>query len=202
MKSLEEIIEHVKSNHEKLRSYIATGIDNGYNIVLVHLTGPGALQKPNLLGVTNPEFYNARRYKDKILAEFDSKPGQYTYGVMLGKQPGGFYLICIEIDIDNECKEIARKKYEEFFQKYGISYHLETTLSGRYHIFFAVDKVSNKLKKLIELVSDCDAIKYLGGKPVKGEIRILGIDSPHLGTVYNGIANNWKPFYGKIRKFL
>lgn len=202
MKSLEEIIEHVKSNHEKLRSYIAAGIDNGYNIVLVHLTGPGALQKPNLLGVTNPEFYNARRYKDKILAEFDSKPGQYTYGVMLGKQPGGFYLICIEIDIDNECKEIARQRIEEKLRKHGIHYYLESTNEGRYHIFINLDKLSEVIKKTTKLNINCDAIKYVGGKPVKGEIRILGTDGPHLRTVYNGITNNWKPFYGKISKFL
>jgi len=186
MKSLEEIIEHVKSKHEKLRSYIATGIDNGYNIVLAYLTGPDALQKPNLLGVTNPEFYNARRYKDKILAEFDSKPGQYVYGVILGKQPGGFHLICIEIDIDNECKEIVRERIEERLRKHGIHYYLEVTNLGRYHIFINLNKLSDDIKKTTKLNTGCDAIKYVDGKPVKGEIRILGTNGPYFTIVYNG----------------
>ena len=83
----EEIIEHVKANHEKLKSYIAKGIDNGFNIVLIHITGPGAFNKPNFLGI-NPAFYNAKKHKDKILAEFDANPGKYGYGIF-GKQPGG-----------------------------------------------------------------------------------------------------------------
>ena len=191
-----DIINHVKTDHKILASYISDAINMGRNVILVYLTGKKPFKQPNWLGSSLRD-YNAQRDKDKILNEFNNNPGLYGYGLVAGLQPAGYHILCIDIDIDNDCKELARKRYEEFFQKYGISYHLETTISGRYHIFFAVDKVSSELKKkLIELVgldSDCEAKKYVYSKEVDGQIEILGIDGRHTVTVYNGIINNEKP---------
>jgi Superfamily II helicase and inactivated derivatives len=158
----------------------------------VYLTGKKPFKQPNWLGASLKD-YNAQRDKDKILNEFNNNPGLYGYGLVAGLQPAGYHILCIDIDIDNDCKELARKRYEEFFQKYSISYHLETTKSGRYHIFFAVDKVSDELKKLIELVSDCGAKKYIHGTEKDGKIEILGLDGRHTVTVYDGIINDEKP---------
>jgi len=185
----EEIIEHVKAKHEKIKSYIEKGIDNGYNVVLVHLTGPGAFQKPNYLGVS-PSFYNAKRYKDKILAEFDANPGKYVYGILLGKQPGGFYLVCIEIDFDNsECNKKARARLEETLKKYGIHYHLETTISGSYHIFIKLDGLSKTIQNINKLSFTDECMKSKDGKPVNG-IRVLGTSGNSTMTFNNGIVYN------------
>jgi Superfamily II helicase and inactivated derivatives len=194
MKEMIEIINHVKTDHKMLASYIAGGIDNGRNIMLVYLNSKSPLKIPNWFGYKATE-YNAQKIKDEILAEFDSKRGPYGYGILLGKQPGGFYLVCIDIDIDNDCKDSALKQFEEIFKRHNIHYYLETTKSGRYHIYVALDKITEELKTITKLNLNCDAIKYKYAKPVEGEIELLGVNSPHMATVYNGIINNEKPFF-------
>jgi hypothetical protein len=194
MKEMIEIINHVKADHIMIKSYISGGIDNGRNIMLVYLNSKSPLKIPNWFGYKATE-YNAQKIKDEILAEFDSKRGQYGYGILLGKQPGGFYLVCIDIDIDNDCKDSALKQFEEIFKRHNIHYYLETTKSGRYHIYVALDKITEELKTITKLNLNCDAIKYKYAKPVEGEIELLGVNSPHMATVYNGIINNEKPFF-------
>ena len=129
-----EIINHVKANHSQLRSYIVNAISLGVNMMLVYLSGTYAFKRPNWFGL-NSQTYNTKMLEDTILAEFDAKPGMYGYGILLGKQPGGFYLLCIDIDIDGECKDDALQYLEKVFQKYKISYAKETTKSGRYHVY-------------------------------------------------------------------
>jgi len=189
-----DIINHVKVDHKMLASYISGGIDNGRNVMLVYLNSKSPLKIPNWFGYKATE-YNAQKIKDEILAEFHSKRGQYGYGILLGKQPGGFYLVCIDIDIDNDCKDIALKQFEEIFKRHNIHYYLETTKSGRYHIYVALDKITEELKTITKLNLNCDAIKYKYTKPVPGEIELLGVNSPHMATVYNGIINNEKPVF-------
>jgi Superfamily II helicase and inactivated derivatives len=195
MKEMIEIINHVKTDHLMIKSYISGGIDNGRNIMLVYLNSKSPLKIPNWFGYKATD-YNAQKIKDEILAEFDSKRGAYGYGILLGKQPDGSFIICIDIDIDNDCKDSALKQFEEIFKKHNIHYYLETTKSGRYHIYVALDKITEELKTITKLNLNCDAIKYkYGGKPVKGEIELLGANRPHMSTVYNGIINNKKPFF-------
>jgi len=187
-----EVINHIKADHKILASYISDAISIGRDVVLMYANGKKPFKQPNWLGNTLST-YDAERDKDRILNEFNTNPGMYGYGFIVGQQRAGYHILCIDIDIDNECKELARKKYEEFFQKYNISYHLETTLTGRYHIYFAVDKVSDELKKLMELLPDCDAKKYIYTKEVDGKIEILGLDRRHVVAVYDGIINDKKP---------
>ena len=194
MKEMIEIINHVKADHIMIKSYISGGIDNGRNIMLVYLNSKSPLKIPNWFGYKATD-YNAQKIKDEILAEFDSKRGAYGYGILLGKQPDGSFIICIDIDIDNDCKDSALKQFEEIFKKHNIHYYLETTKSGRYHIYVALDKITEELKTITKLNLNCDAIKYKYGKPVKGEIELLGANRPHMSTVYNGIINNKKPFF-------
>jgi len=59
----------------------------------------------------------------------------------------------------------------------------------------ALDKITEELKTITKLNLNCDAIKYKYAKPVEGEIELLGVNSPHMATVYNGIINNEKPFF-------
>jgi len=186
-----DIIDYVKANRSKLRSHIVNDIDNGLNTMLVHLTGKNAFKRPNWFN-ENTFTYDATKIKDKILAEFDAKPGQYGYGILLGKQPAGFYLLCIDIDIDGECKDDALQYLEKVFQKYKISYAKETTKSGRYHVYVAVDDLSDTLKNTKKLKYREDCIKYKGVKEVKGEIELLGASKPHMATIYSGVINDEK----------
>jgi hypothetical protein len=194
MKEMIEIINHVKADHIMIKSYISGGIDNGRNIMLVYLNSKSPLKIPNWFGYKATE-YNAQKIKDEILAEFDSKRGQYGYGILLGKQPDGSFIICIDIDIDTDCKYYVLKQFEEIFKRRNIHYHLETTKSGRYHIYVALDKLPEELKKLRKLTVSEECKKYKYNTLVQGEIEILGVDSPHMATVYNGIINNEKPFF-------
>jgi hypothetical protein len=164
MKEMIKIINHVKADQKMLASYISGGIDNGRNVMLVYLNSKSPLKIPNWFGYKATE-YNAQKIKDEILTEFDSKPGMYGYGVLLGKQPGGFYLVCIDIDIDNDCKDYALKQFEEIFKSHNIHYYLETTKSGRYHIYVALDKITEDLKKINKLTVNDECIKYKYGKP-------------------------------------
>jgi len=189
-----DIINHVKGDHMMIKSYISGGIDNGRNIMLVYLNGESPLKIPNWFNTKATE-YNAQKIKDEILAEFDSKRGVYGYGVLLGEQTSGCYLSCIDIDIDNDCKDTTLKHFEDIFKRRNIHYHLETTKSGRYHIYVAIDKLTEDLKKIKKLTVNKECIKYKNGKPFKGEVELLGVSSPHMATVYNGIINDEKPFF-------
>jgi hypothetical protein len=139
--------------------------------------------------------YNAKELKDKILAEFISNPGKYGYGILLGKQQNGYYVVCINIDVDNDCKDKAKNKLEEVLIKHHIIYHLETTITGGYHIFVILDKVTETLKKTTKIVFNKKCIKYENGKPLPGKIELLGANRRYPIAVYNGIINDEKPFF-------
>jgi hypothetical protein len=84
-----EIINHVKEENKMLASYIAGGIDNGVQVMLMYLHGSRAFKQPNWLG-NNTSTYDVRKDKERILNEFISNPGMYSYGVLVGPQPAGF----------------------------------------------------------------------------------------------------------------
>jgi len=192
---MKDIIKHVKDSHKMLKYYIYDALDIGINIIPIHLTGHNAFKRPNWLDAKGAADYNAKRDRDKLIAEFEAHPGKYGYGILLGRQPGGFYLLCIDIDADNECKDRALEDIEKVFKKYDIKYYVETTKSGRYHIYFAVNNVNDKLMKMKKLKYHVECIKYKGDKQYKGEIELLGASELHVVTVYNGIINDKKPFY-------
>jgi hypothetical protein len=188
------IINHVIDNQKMIKSYIAGGIDKGRNIMLVYLYGKSPLKIPNWFGYKTTE-YNAQMIKEEILSEFDNKPGAYGYGILLGKQPDGSHIVCIDIDIDSDCKNYVLKQFEEIFKRHNIYYHLEITKSGRYHIYVALDKVTEELKRITKITVDDECVKYKYGKAVPGEIELLGANHPHMATVYAGIINDEKPFF-------
>jgi len=191
--NLNEVVEHVVARNKLIGSFIYGFIDNGLDVMLFSLVGDGAFKVPNWFG-KDSQTYNAVELKDKILEEFHNNTGKYTYGFLLGKQHSGFYLLCIDIDIDNECKEKARDKIETHFKKYNIPYYLETTKSNRYHIYFAVKEISDKIRKITKLHIGGDCIKYdKDGKAVPGEIEVLGTNSRHTITAYTGIIDYEKP---------
>jgi Superfamily II helicase and inactivated derivatives len=192
---MKDVIKHVKESHKMLKYYIYDGLDIGLNITLIHLTGPNPFKRPNWLNAKGAADYNAKRDRDKLIAEFEAHPGKYGYGILLGLQPGGFYLLCIDIDADNECKDRALEDLEKVFKKYDIKYYVETTKSDRYHIYIAVNKINDKLMKMKKLKYHVECIKYKGEKQYKGEIELLGAGEYHVVTVYNGIINDKKPFY-------
>ncbi|MFP3257708.1 MAG: DUF927 domain-containing protein, partial [Candidatus Nanopusillus acidilobi] len=197
-KEVDQIIEHVNSYHKMLKSYISGSIDDGRNIVIVYLTGNNAFKQPNWLN-EKAITYNAQKIKDRIITTFENNPGKYGYGVLLGKQPAGYYIVCIDIDIDSDCKHYKFKQLGELFRKRNIHYYYEITKSERYHIYVALDKITDDLKKITKLTSENDfnngCVKYKYGKSLPGEIELLGVDKPHSVTVYNGIINNEKPFF-------
>jgi len=194
MKDLDEVIENVKTNHKLLKSYINSRIDAGQNVMLFHITGENVFKAP-VWFAENTQTYDATKLKDKILTEFEAKPGYYGYGFLLGKQPAGNYLLCIDIDVDNACKEIIRDKIEKGAKKYGIQYHTERTKSDRYHIYFAVNKINENIKKITKLKFNCNCKKYKDGKEVQGEVELLGANSPHTITAYDSILNTLKPVF-------
>ena len=190
----QDIIKQVKAKNEILLSYLNNAISKGVNKMLVYLVGENAFKRPNWFGY-NSQTYNAVELKDKILEEFKKHPGVYGYGVLLGKQPAGFYLVCIDVDVDNECKDRVLKDFERVFKKYGIVYYLETTKSGRYHVYIAIDDIPEDLKKIRKLKPEYyeECIKYKYTKQVQGEIELLGASNPHMATVYDGVINDKKP---------
>jgi len=198
-----EIVNHVKAEYKMLTTYISDGIDNGCHVVLMYMIGDKAFKRPNWLG-NNTSTYDAKRDKERIINEFISNPGMYSYGLLLGKQSAGFYLLCFDVDIDNDCKEVARKMIEDFLEEAGIDYRLETTKSKRYHIYFAVDEITEDLKKdlkkITEIDLNCEAIKYTYTKQLDGKIELLGLDRPHVVAVYNGIINKEKPVFADLPK--
>ena len=192
---VDQIIEHVKSDHKMLKSYISGGIDNNHRLMIVYLTGKNAFKQPNWFN-ENTFTYDAQKLKDKILTTFEKNPGQYGYGILLGLQPSGYYIVCIDIDIDNDCKYAVLKQFEEIFKSRNIYYYTEPTKSGRYHIYAALDKLTDELKKINKIAVSEECVKYKYGKELPGEVELLGVeDKPHTITVYNGIINDEKPFF-------
>jgi len=143
----------------------------------------------------NMDDYNAKEIIDKILNEFMKKSGRYGYGILLGKQPNGYYVVCVNIDVNNDCKDKVKNKLQEILIKHHIIYHIETTITGGYHIFVILDRVTETLKKTKEIVSSKKCIKYENGKQLPGKIELLGADKRCLISVYNGIINDEEPFF-------
>jgi len=190
-----DIIKKVKAKHSTLLSYLAKSIDNGRNMMLVYLIEPNAFKRPNWFDCTTKD-YDAELLKDKILEEFDAHPGLYGYGILLGKQPAGDYHVCIDIDIDNEYKEIALEDLKKVFDKYRIDYVVGKTKSGRYHVYVALDGLTENLKKTRKLKYKHlkDSIKYKNGEAVQGEIELLGAANPHMATIYEGVTDDEEPY--------
>jgi len=200
MQDIQEIISHVKAEHVMLTYYVSDGVDDyGCNVTAVYLSGPGAFKRPNWLGAHGPADYNAKRDRDKLLAEFSNNPGKYGYGLVLGRQPGGFYIICFDIDIDNDCKEQVLEIIERVAKKHDITHFVEQTKSGRYHVFVAAKEIPESIKNIKKInYRHYDCIKYVGDKQVKGVIEVLGLDDFHTVTVYNGIINKEKPVFAML----
>jgi hypothetical protein len=190
-----DIIKKVKAKHNTLLSYIATAINLGYNMMLVHLTGKNAFKRPNWFDCTT-EDYDAELLRDQILEEFEAHPGLYGYGILLGKQLNDKYLVCIDIDIDNEYKEIALEDLKQVFDEFRIDYAIGKTKSGRYHVYVALDGLTPTLKNTRKLKWKHlkDSIKYKNGEAVQGEIELLGTTHKHMSTVYEGIIDDDEPF--------
>jgi Superfamily II helicase and inactivated derivatives len=189
----QDIIKQVKAKNDILLSYIDDSIRCTINMMLVHLTGENAFKRPNWLGY-NSQTYDATKLKDKILEEFKAHPGMYGYGILLGKQPvSGVYIVCIDIDIDNECKNEALEDLKRIFEKHKIDYFVEQTKSCRYHIYVALDGMTETLQRIRKLKYKKDCFKYKSGKTFPGEIELLGASRPHMSTIYSNIINDEKP---------
>ena len=87
------------------------------------------------------------------------------------------------------------KQFEDIFKRRNIHYYLEITKSGRYHIYVALDKLPEELKKLRKITVSEECKKYKYNTLVQGEIELLGVSNPQTVTVYNGIINDEKPFF-------
>jgi hypothetical protein len=189
----QDIIKQVKAKNDILLSYLDKSINSNINMMLVHLTGENAFKRPNWFGY-NSQTYDATKLKNKIVKEFKDHPGMYGYGILLGRQPvSGYYIVCIDIDIDNECKNEALEDLKRIFEKHKIDYFTEQTKSGRYHIYVALEGMTETLKKIKKLKYKKDCFKYKYGKPTPGEIELLGARNPHMATIYNNIINDEIP---------
>jgi hypothetical protein len=138
--------------------------------------------------------YDAIELKDKILETLMNDPDRYEIGILLGKQPNGSYVVCINIDMNGECKEKAKNKLVDVLTKYNIIYHLETTPTGEYHIFVILDKLTESLKKTTKIIFTDECMKNKNGKTYRGKIELLGANKPYPILIYNGIINDKEPF--------
>jgi len=195
-------IEGVVTTPEQRREDIIDGINNSFHVALVHLTGEKAFKRPNWLGATKENPYNALQLKDQILAEFDKHPNEYGYGVILGKQnihpktQKPFYFICIDFDLDGDCLNQAYNDFCDAMAKNNIGFASEQTRSGRYHIYVALDKLTETLKNTNKLVyKKCKLMKIKDGKEVDGAIELLGTGGRKLVAVYNGVITNQPPVF-------
>jgi len=178
-----------KQKQERVKEYIQEGIKNGYNIILIHIENGELTKKPNWLGM-NTSNYQAKI--DDLLVALSKKA--YGYGVLVGKQLGDFYLICIDIDIDSgDCKDRISKDFEGLLSKNGIKYYKEITKSNRIHYYIALDKITDKMELNSKLPYDGTCIKYKDGKEITGEIELF-IKNKSV-VVYDGFINDNKPFF-------
>jgi len=186
---------------ERVREYVPIGIRNGYNIMLFYVNNGELTKIPNwfdMAGKENEVDEEGRKKKRYIitdaydlLVELQKRP--YGYGVLTGKQPGGFSLIAIDVDIDTEeCKERLSKKIEELLDKHKIYYHKEITKSGRLHYYIALDEITDKIKSVPKLPYLGNCFKHKEDKKMQGEIE-LSIDKPLV--VYDGFINDKEPFF-------
>jgi hypothetical protein len=178
-----------KQKQERVKEYIQEGIKNGYNIILIHIENGELTKKPNWLGM-NTSNYQAKT--DDLLVALSKKV--YGYGVLVGKQLGDFYLICIDIDIDTEeCKERISKEFEELLNKHGIRYYKEITKNKRIHYKIALDRITNKIESISKLPYSGNCSKFKDGKKLPGEVEVLTKNKTVV--VYDGIINDKKPFF-------
>ncbi len=201
-KLVEERIAFVRDNYdkEKVKERIVRGIEKGYNILLTYLSDNDFLKVPNWLGM-NSETYKAN--KEMLLQELESR--NYGYGILLGKQLNGKYLICIDIDINNtdESNKLDEtlERIRQVLVKHKVEYYEEETLTGKYHIYILIDKLTDFIKSIKKIpVENAYKYKFLNGKieVVKGEVELLS--ERKTISVYNGLINNQEPFFTQIVK--
>jgi len=193
MINMEKVVNCVRENRATLKQYIVDGINRGCSIVPIRLIGQHTFTP--VWFDNNIDTYDARENKDKILSLFTKNPGRYGYGVLLGKQPGGFYLVCIEIDVNNKYKEKTKEKIEQVFKKYGIVYYTESTMSGRCSIYVALDKFTKDIQRITKITFIYECMENNNGAHISGKIELLGVTGTQVATVHNGIFNNEKPFF-------
>ena len=177
---------------ERVKEYIQEGIQNGFNIILFYVSDGELTKIPNWMEAG--EAFNYQAKLDDLLRELDKKP--YGYGVLVGKQLGDFYFVCIDIDIDTEdCKERISRELEELLSKYEIKSQKEITKSGRIHYYIILDRITDKIERVSKLHCPENCRKFKDGKETKGDIELFTKNKAVV--VYNGIINNEKPFFTK-----
>jgi len=200
-KELEEKRSYAIENYskDKVKTFVEKGIDNGYNILLTYITKNEFLKIPVWFGM-NSETYQTD--KERLIQELNNK--NYGYGILLGKQPNGQYLVCIDVDVNNTDEnhqlDNILENIRRVLNKNGIEYCEEETYTGRYHIYIAVDKLTNFIQSVKKIPVE-NAYKYrLSTKVeiVQGGVEILS--TKKSATVYNGIINELEPFFTKQLK--
>jgi len=173
---------------QKIVKIIEESYKNGFNIILHDINS----KKPNWLGMT------ASSYKadlQTLLNEYIKNPLGYGYGVVVGEQLGGkFYLVAIDIDIDNEeCKERISREVETLLTKHAIHYYKELTKTNRIHYYILLDQVTEQIESISKLPYPEPCFKYKDGKKIPGEIELFTKKNKFI-IVYDGIINNKEPF--------
>jgi len=190
--SLEDKIKQALSvcndiKHKKVVKIIEESYKNGLDIILHDINS----KKPNWMGMS------ASTYKadlQRLLDEYMKNPSGYGYGVVVGKQHGGFYLVAIDVDIDTEeCKENISRELETRLTHFGIHYYKELTKTNRIHYYILLDKITPEIENISKLQFTGKCFKIKDGKEVQGEIEVFAKKN-HFIIIYDGIINDKEPF--------
>jgi hypothetical protein len=191
--TLEDKIKQILSNcndikHKKVIEKIVKGYKAGYTIVLHDIN----TKKPNWMGMT-PATYKVDL--ETLIKEYLKKPNNYGYGVITGEQQGGFYVVAVDVDVDNEdCKEKISKEIESRLLRFGIHFYKETTKSKRLHYYILFDNITKEIENITELPFSYPCFKWKGGSKLPGKIEVFCKRNRYI-IVYDGIINDNNPFF-------
>ena len=166
---------------------IETSYKNGFDMILHDIN----TKKPNWMGMS-PSTYKVDL--QTLLNEYIKNPDNYGYGIVVGRQHGGFYLVAIDVDIDNDdCKEKVSREIETRLTRFGIHYYKEITKSNRIHYYILLDSMTEEIENVSELPPPEPCFKLKNGAKLPGKIELFAKKNKYI-IIYNGIINNKCPF--------
>jgi len=192
IKQLLSVCNDIK--HKKVIENIVKGYKAGYTIVLCDIN----TKKPLWLGMT-PATYKVDL--ETLLKEYLKNPDNLGYGVLIGQQQGGFYVVAVDVDVDNEdCKEKIAKEIETRAARHGVYLYKETTKTGRLHYYALFDNITKEIESITELPFPEPCFKWKGGSKLPGKIEVFAKRTRYI-IVYDGIINDNDPFFSLDKVF-
>jgi len=148
----------------------------GFLIIPSRSNGDGIYKIPVWEGSLDNQEWNFRTFKEKV-----KSLKAFGFGVLAGLQANGFYLSCIDVDVDDFIDDFFFNWLKNLDREVLRKIAFEKTQNGRYHIFFLTKE---KLIKIPDAVNE-NWIKIKDGKQEQGKIEFF--PSNKFIALYRGI---------------